>query len=98
MSALVHAEIETIVGAQRHPTEHYGRAVMAEQTVYVLHSQQCKDTTPDLRDCPYSVALDQGIEDAFPWTAWARVQGQPARLEIRRGYLVPDLTAGCGQP
>lgn len=60
-------EIETIVGVQRHSTEHWGRAVSSEQTVYILHSQECRDSGIDLRECPYSLALDNGI-DPFDWT------------------------------
>lgn len=86
--------IEEIVGAKRHATDHYGRAISAEQTVYILHSQACKDSTPDLRDCPFSLALDQGIERTYPWTGWQRVQDQPVRLEISRGYLMPEFEPG----
>lgn len=85
-------QIEQIVGAPRHPTDHYGRAVSAEETVYILHSQECKDSTEDLRDCPFSIALDRGILHFWPWAGWRRVQDEPVRLEISRGYLVPDLT------
>lgn len=92
MSELVDpASIEQIVGVTRHATEHYGRAVSAEQTVYILHSQQCKDSSIDLRQCPYSIALDRGIEHPYPWTGWRRLQDQPVRLEISRGYLMPDF-------
>ena len=59
MSEIVPAsKIEGIVGAERHPTEHIGRAVSSEQTVYILHSRECIDSGIDLRDCPFSVALD----------------------------------------
>lgn len=63
MTDLVPAtDIERIVGAQRHATLHLGRAVSDEQTVYILHSQQCLDSGIDLRACEYSLALDNGIE------------------------------------
>lgn len=92
MSNLVPPDIiEEIVGTRRHPTEHYGRAISADQHVYILHSQQCRDSTPDLRDCPYSVALDRGIEHPYPWTGWRRVQDKPTMLTISRGYLMPDF-------
>lgn len=92
MSDLVDpTEIETIVGVSRHTTEHWGRAVSAEQTVYILHSQECRDSGIDLRECPYSVALDRGIEDWFPWAGWRRVQDQAVRLELSRGYLMPAI-------
>jgi hypothetical protein len=92
VSQIVPAEqIETIVGVKRQATEHWGRAVSAEETVYILHSQECKDSTPDLRECPFSIALDRGIDSAFPWTGWRRVQDKATRLEIVRGYLWPDF-------
>jgi hypothetical protein len=83
------AEIETIVGVRRHATDHYGRADSTERTVYILHSQHCKDTTPDLRDCSYSVALDEGIESAPTWAGWRHVQDQPVKLKVSLGYLMP---------
>lgn len=68
MSALVPAEdIETIVGQERHKVCHYGRAVTAEQTLYILHSHACKDLGADLRGCEYSIALDRGIDMARWW-------------------------------
>lgn len=94
MADLVPADrIEQIVGAQRHPTKHMARAVSAEQTVYILHSQECRDTTPDLRDCPFSIALDRGIEHHIPWSGWRRVPDRAVRVEVFRGWLVPDLMA-----
>ena len=83
MSDLVPADqIEGIVGASRHATDHIGRAVSAEQTVYILHSCTCLDSGIDLRDCPYSVALDRGIRPA----EW--VEDSPRRLEIIASRLV----------
>lgn len=63
MTEIVPAEdIEQIVGAQRHPTMHKARAVSAEQRVYILHSVACLNEYDDLRECPYSRALDRGID------------------------------------
>ncbi|MCP2265556.1 hypothetical protein ACFQHV_01065 [Promicromonospora thailandica] len=84
-------EIELAVGANRHPTEHYGRAVSADGIVFILHSAECRNSGRDLRECPYSIALDKGIDDVFPWTGWRQVQDRPVRLEIARGYLMPDF-------
>lgn len=85
MSELVApTEIEGIVGARRDPTDHLGRAVSAEQTVYILHSQACKDSGIDLRDCPYSRALDRGI-DLDHW-----VEDVPTKLCIEDGELLQD--------
>lgn len=92
MSDLVDpSEIERLVGVTRHATEHYGRAVSAEEQVYVLHSQQCKDTREDLRTCPYSIALDRGITSPLPWTGWRRTQDRPVHLTLYRGWLLPDF-------
>lgn len=52
------AEIEQIVGFARHATRHYARVVSAEQVVYILHSQRCVSSGRDLRECPFSIALD----------------------------------------
>jgi hypothetical protein len=62
MSEVVEQGIEHIVGSKRHSTDHIARAVSAEQTVYILHSQECEATVPDLRMCPFSIAMDRGIE------------------------------------
>ncbi|MDQ6524309.1 hypothetical protein RB608_11890 [Nocardioides sp. LHD-245] len=79
------AEIETIVGARRHAHQHLGRAASAEQTVYVLHSQRCKDSGIDLRDCPFSIALDLGIDPED----WRGYMDRAVVLATRRGRLFP---------
>lgn len=75
-------EIERIVGRKRDPLHHWARAVSAEQTVYILHSEACRLLNNDLRDCPYSRALDTGIDEA-DWT-----QDVPVRIRIKHGRLV----------
>lgn len=86
-------EIERIVGVQRHPTLHYARAVQVMDRVYILHSQECRDSGIDLRDCPYSRALDNGITDRQPWTYWRRVLDRPVPVKVWLDgeYLLPDL-------
>lgn len=59
-------QIERIVGARRHATHHLGRAVSAEQAVYILHSVACKDSGLDLRECPFSLALDRSSDTPTP--------------------------------
>lgn len=79
-------EIERIVGIERHPTRHYARAVSAEQMVYILHSQRCKDSGRDLRDCLFSLALDNGIDERD----WSDMEDRPVRVTINRDQqLVP---------
>jgi hypothetical protein len=88
MSEIVPAdEIEKIVGVHRHMTRHVGRAVEAEQTVYILHSHECKDSGIDLRECPFSLALDEGINP--PQWVTARATELPVMLEVIGGRLVP---------
>lgn len=70
--------IEATVGAKRHATSHLGRAVSAEQRVYILHSQECVDSGIDLRECEYSRALDCGIDMGVWWDA----QDAPVVLAI----------------
>ena len=85
--------IEAIVGVERHATQHFARAVTSERVVYVLHSHECLAEHADLRDCDFSTALDRGIEHHIPWSGWRRVPNRPVRVQIFRGWLVPDLLA-----
>jgi len=86
MSDLVPPEvIESIVGAKRHATKHLGRAVSHEGIVYVLHPHECKDSGIDLRECPFSFALDEGIDQ----DTWAGYEDQAVELRIRNGLLIP---------
>lgn len=88
MTSLVSpVDIERIVGAPRHDTDHLGRAVSAEQTVYIMHSRECLASAVDLRDCEYSVALDGGIDTQL----W--IQDRPVRLAVHKGELMPDISA-----
>lgn len=88
MSDLVPADrIEEIVGARRHPTLHLALADSVVERVYVLHSADCVSSVPDLRDCPYSIALDAGILHAD----WALFEDRPVVVAVRAEdcYLVP---------
>lgn len=83
--------IEAIVGADRGATLHRGRAVTTgKKTVYILHSAECLNSGRDLRNCPYSIALDRGITDPYPRMHWRHFQDRPVILRIHYGYLVPD--------
>lgn len=77
--------IERIVGIKRDQRRHRGRAVSAEQVVYILHSQECLDSGIDLRDCPFSVALDRGINEYD----WDGLEDTTVSLRVRDGWLVP---------
>lgn len=87
------SEIEGIVGASRHPTDHIARAVSAEHAlrvdgselllvVYILHSQACLESCGNLRNCSFSLALDRGIAGIWP-------EDQPIVVDIVGGRLVP---------
>lgn len=79
-------EIETIVGIERHATRHYARAVSSERIIYILHSTRCKASGRDLRECMFSLALDNGIDEYD----WSDVEDQPVRATINRDQkLVP---------
>jgi len=89
MTANVPADqIEEIVGAERHATRHYARAISAEQTVYVLHSEECRALYDDLRDCPWSLALDRGIEEID----WFGREDRAVVVRVRGGRLIPAAT------
>ena len=77
-------EIENIVGRKRSVKDHYARAVSAERTVYILHSRECLAMHADLRECPWSLALDRGI-DLSEW-----VEDVPLTVRVRDGRLVPS--------
>jgi hypothetical protein len=83
-------EIEWIVGIERHPTIHFGRAVSAEKMIYVLHSAACLATGRDLRVCDYSTALNRGIS----YTLWQDRFDQPVALAI--GYVDGRLVPADG--
>lgn len=53
--------------------------------------QWCRDNTPDLRMCPYSIALDQGIDHAPIRQLWRGHYDKAVRVDIRFGGLVPFL-------
>lgn len=79
-----HGIIEDIVGARRHPELHIGRAVTKDRRFYILHSQECLLSGRDLRDCEFSIALDDGIDEE----AWADFSDVPVFLDITWEGLV----------
>ena len=93
MSALVDpSAIEEIVGHSRHAAQHLARAVSDEQTVYILHSQRCKDSGVDLRGCPFSLALDHGIDRAD----WEGFEDRPVVVAIIHERLFPVVPSWLG--
>lgn len=78
-------KIEEIVGHARHPRIHYGRAVSETETFYILHSQQCLEQYDDLSYCPFSIAMDLGLN--LPM--WAFHMDQPVPIGVYDGELLP---------
>lgn len=66
-------QIEGLVGAARHPVRHIARAVSAEQTVYLMHPDDCREGRADLTTCPHSIALYAGIRAP----EWDRHEDRP---------------------
>lgn len=83
------AKTLAIVGVPRHPSRHIAKAVSAEQRVYILHSQECIDSGIDLRECEFSVALDQGI-DLDEWWHW-QDEALPVTICDDEGDLLPSV-------
>lgn len=79
------SQIERLVGAKRRPTMHLGRTDSEVDTFYILHSKRCLDSGIDLRECRYSLALDQGID----MSVWENYFDEPVTLRIVQGRLVP---------
>lgn len=91
MSELVPADqVERIVGVPRHATRHFARAVSAQQTVYILHSQRCLDKTDDLRECWFSRALDNGTDVRV----WAGHEDVAVRVTINEAQQLIPVVEG----
>lgn len=85
-------DIERIVGAVRDPERHIARAVSADQRVYILHSRECFDSGRDLQLCPYSLALDRGI-DVNGW-----IEDEPYYVTVEFGRLAPLIAQTVHRP
>lgn len=82
-------QVESVVGRERHATDHYARADSAAQVVSILHSHACWDQPRPLVDCEFSLALDQGIDERM----WVLHEDAPVRVAIdKSGRLVPHGT------
>ena len=86
-------DIERIVGVKRHQSRHVIR-VTASWRAFILHPHDCLALYDDLRDCPWSLALDRG-------DAWLP-DDKPHYVRVRDGQLVADMdpipTAREGEP
>jgi len=88
MTEIVDASIiEKIVGIKRHVRAHFAKAVSKEETVYILHSKNCLEDYQDLRECPFSLALDNGI-DINEW-----YQDKTVLVVVKNNKLAPAKIA-----
>lgn len=84
--------VEAIIGLPRRLHQHLARVVDrdGDDGVFIMHSKMCVALTPDLRTCPYSLALDLGVADV---PGWHDENGEPVRetvqVVLRRGRLMP---------
>lgn len=85
MSTIIPAdEVEELVGARRHEFRHIMRYDSLCAELHILHSAVCKDSMADLRDCPFSVALDDGgVKDGDWW------DDEPVFVDLEDGELAP---------
>jgi hypothetical protein len=80
------SEIERIVGRKRSNLLHYARLISEDGMFYIMHSLQCVEFEKDLRECPYSLALDEGV-DPEVWRGW--IDKPAVLIDIQDGRLVP---------
>lgn len=87
-------DIEAIVGTRRHADLHIGRLDTARDAVFILHPKRCLDLGHDLRECRFSIALDDGIDPQiwFPWRNQAVVLAV-----LIDGYLAPIANAPAAE-
>lgn len=96
MTDLVPTEdIERIVGARRLPAHHVARFNSEDQRTYILHSIECFEEEPDLRECDYSLSLDWyglwGIDDDLPEDGYDWPEDTPIVVTLDEdGFLAPD--------
>ena len=86
-------DIERIVGATRDQTRHIIRGDYKTGMAYILHPHECLARYDDLRDCPWSLALDRG-------DVWLP-DDQPHHVRLRDGRLVADhapIPTTTGEP
>lgn len=73
---------QDIVGMQRSPVYHYGRAAVG--TMYILHSTACLEADR-ITECPYTRAMVSGnMADGLE-------SDTPVRLSVNEGQLRPAL-------
>lgn len=93
MSDLVPKDIiEAMVGTERQETVHMARASTKVNRVYLLHSAEClKEYGHDLRDCPFSLAMDKGIDTEL----WEGCLGVPTAVRISDTYGLLPMIHPC---
>ena len=76
-------QIEALVGAKRHQSRHIIRGGEVSGIAYILHPHTCLKRHTDLRECPWSLALDRD-------DVWLPDNG-PHYVNLRAGQLIADL-------
>ena len=80
--------IEGIVGIPRHPSVHFGRLDSESQVFYIMHSVECLGSHDDLRECPYSKAMDLTCADGIhPGDDWVYDLAVPLDIDSH-GHLM----------
>lgn len=77
------ATIEALMGQPRHPQRHIG--LWDGHTVTIMHALWCTQLGRDIRDCPWSLALDAGRIHHMPLN-------QPIPLRLTRAHIHPEGT------
>ena len=78
------SQIEGLVGAHRHRTEHIIRGDFPSGIAYLLHPAACIARYDDLRECPWSRALTRG-------EVWLP-DDLPHRVRLHNGESIADMT------
>lgn len=84
-------QIEQLVHARRHPTEHVIRGDYTNGRAYILHSAECVQRHTNLRDCPWSTALESG--DVWLSTeepCFVRTEGGQTHRHRPRAHRLPN--------
>lgn len=82
-------EIQKAVGgAERDYWLHIGYANTPLDRFYIMHAHTCLSQYTDLRECPYSKALDKQGISADWWEDW---YNRPVYLALsHKGFVVPS--------
>ena len=78
-------KIEALVGAYREESRHIARISTREGAIYILHPNNCKRRSIDLRLCSYSESIDKGLDEA----EWEGNWDKPMYVKLIKGKVLP---------